>query len=433
MRMCMKSNSIEEIKKEVLKRVKPGEEEIKRVTETAKILVERIEKAAGRSVILVGSVAKGTFLSRDRDIDIFIIYDTDMTESKLRKEVIRIGKNVFGGVEERYAQHPYVHAKYEDFEIDLVPAFRFSGRIKSSVDRTPEHVRFVLAHITEEIRDDILLLKQFAKGIGIYGAEAKVQGLSGYLCELFIIRFGSFEEFLKRSKNLEGVISFNDSQDGKKKEPLIFIDPVDPNRNVASSLSAENLELLKSAAEGFLREPGLNFFFPNEPRLDERYPQDRLFAVDLSDAIELRIEDIYFPQLRKTSTSIARVLEEFGVEKSAIYCDGKRAMLFFLLRNKKLDEIIKHKGPPTEMAENTRDFINRWGEERCYTQDGRIYATIKRDAATPEEVLKAAMPGIGVGKGLRKEGVRILKDLPEDIAVRSFLIKNFSGKKPWEF
>lgn len=155
--------------------------------------------------------------------------------------------------------------------------------------------------------------------------------------------------------------------------------------------------------------------------------------MDLSDAIELRIEDIYFPQLRKTSTSIARVLEEFGVEKSAIYCDGKRAMLFFLLRNKKLDEIIKHKGPPTEMAENTRDFINRWGEERCYTQDGRIYATIKRDAATPEEVLKAAMPGIGVGKGLRKEGVRILKDLPEDIAVRSFLIKNFSGKKPWEF
>jgi tRNA nucleotidyltransferase (CCA-adding enzyme) len=429
----MKSNSIEEIRKEVLKLVKPGEEETKRVTETAKNLVERIEKAAGRPTMLVGSVAKGTFLSSDRDIDIFVIYDTDMTESKLRKEVIVIGKKVFGRVEERYAQHPYVHARYEDFEIDLVPAFRFNGRIKSSVDRTPEHVRFVLAHMTEEIRDDILLLKQFAKGIGIYGAEARVQGLSGYLCELFIIRFGSFEEFLKRAKSLEGVISFNACQDRKKEGPLIFIDPVDPNRNVASSLSAENLGLLRSAAEEFLREPILSFFFPNEPRLDERYPRERLFAVDLSDAIELRIEDIYFPQLRKTSTSIARVLEEFGVEKSAIYCDGKRAMLFFLLKDKKLDETEKHKGPPIEMAENARDFINRWGEERCYVQDGRIYATIKRSVVTPGEVLNAAMPEIGVGKGLRKEGIRILDDIPDDIAVRLFLIRSFSGKKPWEF
>lgn len=426
----MKSSSIEEIKKEALKRIKPREEERRRIDKLCAELLDALNGITEGEALLAGSIAKDTFLSGDRDIDIFIVYDKEMSEKELRKEIRTLGRKIFGEVEERYAQHPYVHAIYKGFEIDLVPAFRFSGRVKSSVDRTPEHTKFVLQHTDEKKRDKIRILKQFAKGTGIYGAEARVQGLSGYLCELFIIRFGDFEAFLEKAKNLqEGeVISFNGSWK-KEKSALVFIDPVDNERNVAASLSLENLEFLRSAAREFLERPKITFFFPNEPSLGEKYPEDRIFAVDVSEAIELRIEDIYFPQLRKTANSIAKALEEFGVEKKAIYCERGRAILFFLLKKKKLNRIKEHTGPPLAMEQNVKEFIKKWGKERCYVKDGRLYARIEREAVTPEQVLQREK--IGVGKYMKREKIKAIERIPAETKV--FLIKHFSGKKPWEF
>ncbi len=424
----MKSSSIEEIKKEALKRIKPKEEERKRIDKLCAELLDILNGITEGEALLAGSIAKDTFLSGDRDIDLFIVYDKEMSEKEMKKEIRTIGRKIFGEIEERYAQHPYVHAIYKGFEIDLVPAFRFSGRVKSSVDRTPEHTKFVLQHTDEKKRDEIRILKQFAKGIGVYGAEARVQGLSGYLCELFIIRFGDFEAFLEKAKNLQEVISFNGSWK-KEKSALVFIDPVDNERNVAASLSPENLEFMRLATREFLEHPRITFFFPNEPSSDGKYPEDRIFAVDVSEAIELKIEDIYFPQLRKTANSIAKALEEFGVEKTAIYCERGRAILFFLLKKKKLDRIKEHAGPPLAMEQNAKEFIKKWGKERCYVKDGRLYARIEREAVTPEQVLQREK--IGVGKYMKREKIKALENIPAETKV--FLIKQFSGKKSWEF
>jgi len=426
----MSLNSFEEIKREVLNRIRPKpeeREEISRVCNELLAAINELVRGKGEA-LLAGSIAKDTFLSGDRDIDLFVVYDTDMSEREMKREVVELGKKMFEQIETRYAQHPYVHALYKGFEIDLVPAFRFSGKVKSSVDRTPEHTRFVLQHTDEKMRDEIRLLKQFAKGIGIYGAEARVQGLSGYLCELFIIRFGDFENFLKNAVELKENGVINGSWK-KEKSALVFIDPVDKNRNVAASLSKESFELLKTASREFLNSPSIKFFFPNPP-LNEHYPAERIFALDFSEAIDLRVEDIYFPQLRKSANSIAKALEEYGVEKSAIYCDGKRAILFFLLKKMALERTKEHVGPPLEMKQNAETFIKKWGEKSCYVKDGRIYARIERDAVTPEQTLKKA--NIGVGKYVKRGKIRAL-EINRDEEIRAFLIKQFSGKKPWEF
>jgi tRNA nucleotidyltransferase (CCA-adding enzyme) len=424
----MISNSIERIKDEVLRRIKPQESERIIIREICDDIIASLKKITDGEPVIAGSIAKDTFLSGDRDIDIFVLYDRDMSETEMRREIRGLGMRVFGTIEERYAQHPYAHATYRGFEVDLVPAFRFSGRIKSSVDRTPEHTKFVLQHTDERMRDEIRILKQFAKGIGVYGAEARVQGLSGYLCELLIIRFGGFETFLENVRDLgeDDVIGPDDLWEGER-SALVFIDPVDPRRNVAAALSQTSLGLLKLAASEFLNNPRMGFFFPNPP--NGGYPEDRILAVDVSETIDMRVEDIYFPQLRKTAESIARALEEYGVEKSAIYCDGKRAILFFLLKRRALESTKEHAGPPADMEKNAEEFLNKWGKERCYVRDGRLYARIERDAVTPEQTIEKAM--IGLGRQMDRKKMRILEEIPEE--TRSFLIREFSGKKPWEF
>ena len=46
-----------------------------------------------------------------------------------------------------------------------------------------------------------------------------------------------------------------------KKDPLVVIDPVDPNRNVAAALAPKNFAKLVNSCHAFLKEPSQKFFF----------------------------------------------------------------------------------------------------------------------------------------------------------------------------
>ena len=438
----------EKLKNEVLEKIKPKKEEKEQVTEVAKEIVSLVEREIGTigKCTVVGSIVKGTFLSNDRDVDIFVIFKNEMSTDKLRNEVQNIGKRVFGSFEEKYAQHPYIHAHYRGMEIDLVPAFEFKGRIKSSVDRTPEHTQFVLRRIRENegLKNEILLLKQFAKGINLYGAESKVQGFSGYLCELFIIRYQSLEGFLEAAKTFEKgtMLTLGESAKEKKRKewnqsPLIFVDPVDSRRNVASSLSEENIELLKEAASAFLKDPKITFFFPNEPPVYKKINTENLIAIDLSNAIKLRIEDIYFSQLRRAMNLIKKQLEEFGVEKSGIFCNGKRALIFFKLNKMELQRKIEHEGPPISMKAHAKKFIEKWGKERCYTKNMRVYTVVEREDTRAKRIIEKSFEFLKLGKGINNKKIEILEDIDlnikQDPELKKFLRKLLSNKRSWEF
>ena len=93
----------------------------------------------------------------------------------------------------RYAEHPYVHGIVKGVEVDVVPCYRLkdASRIKSAVDRTPFHHEWLKDRIKGK-ENEVRLLKGFLKANGLYGAEYKVRGFSGYLCELLIMFYGSF-------------------------------------------------------------------------------------------------------------------------------------------------------------------------------------------------------------------------------------------------
>lgn len=79
---------------------------------------------------------------------------------------------------------------------------------------------------------------------GTYGSEFKVGGFAGYLCELLILHYGTFEETLKAAINwkfghkidIEGYGTAD-----KFKDPLIVIDPTDEKRNVGAALRLDRM------------------------------------------------------------------------------------------------------------------------------------------------------------------------------------------------
>src|SRR5947199_259578 len=88
-------------------------------------------------------------------------------------------------------------------------------------------------------------------------------------------------------------------------EPLTVVDPVDPNRNVASAVSVEQLATFVHAAREYLESPSERFFFPR--------PLKPLSVSRLRAAVKRRgggllaisipapavTDDVLYPQLRK--------------------------------------------------------------------------------------------------------------------------------------
>ena len=67
---------------------------------------EMEKRGYGRNAILVGSVAKGTYL-KNPDIDIFLRFPKELKKEELKKLGIEIGKAVIPDGFAKYAEHPY--------------------------------------------------------------------------------------------------------------------------------------------------------------------------------------------------------------------------------------------------------------------------------------------------------------------------------------
>ncbi len=228
------------VEEKVLARIRPSAEEEARIERAVKDLLERLtgllrSKGWEAKPFLAGSVAKGTHLT-GTEIDLFVAFPPDLPRPELETRGLALGKILVTDATQRM----------------------------SAVDRTPLHVDYVLGRIKEGQADEIRLLKAWAEGVGVYGAEAKVMGFSGYLCELLVLKYGTFRAVLENSLAWrKGELIELDRPPGRAfPEPLVVVDPVDPNRNVASAVSVEQLATFAHAAREYLRAPSERFFFP---------------------------------------------------------------------------------------------------------------------------------------------------------------------------
>ncbi len=337
-----------------------------------------------------GSFAKDTFLRNDVDIDLFVLFDKGVKPEELELKFVPSIKRCLEARGFRtvikYATHPYVTVVVGNVEIDVVPAYYVSDprEIITAVDRTPFHTAYITSKLSEKEKDEVRLLKAFMKGVGVYGAEVRVRGFSGYLAELLIVRYGSFLSVLRESENwkpyktcidIEGY--YSNERDCLKRfrgAPLVVVDPVDPRRNAAASVSIRSLSLFRLCAKLFLECPSTRFFLrPNvvldEKRLDEVVSEvkrecfESLRGMFLVVHRVLRVsEDVVWGQLRRFERAIVNVLRSSRLRvlsiDSYLDSDSLRAYTFVEVY---LGSVKKHlhEGPPATELANAVKFIKK--------------------------------------------------------------------------
>jgi len=250
------------------------------------------------------------------------------------------------------------------------------------------------------------------KGIGYYGAEAKVQGFSGYLCELLIIRFGTFEDVLREASDwTKGAALELPDHPGKEfPEPLTFVDPVDCERNVASAVSTDALRMFILASRAYLAGPDAKFFYPAKPKKWQKARiakavGDRLenMTVVSFERLDL-IDDVLYPQLRKSLVSMTALLErsDFEVVGTAMSVEDEVTLLIELSSIRLPRERV-HRGPFVG-SPNEREFRAKWdhaGLSEPYKEGGRWYVVVERKHTRADALLKEGISSLTLGKDVK--------------------------------
>ncbi len=375
----------------VLRKIKPKVSDEVKLKEFARKTLEishQIAKKYNAKAMLAGSVTRGTWLPRKREFDVFILFPESLPEDKLEEYGLVIGKTVIkqlkGKFSVEYAQHPYASGKVEDVDIDIVPCYEVESaeKIKSAVDRTPFHVRYIEKNLPMNLSDDVRLLKQLLSANNMYGADSKTQGFSGYVCELLIIHYGGFLKTVNAvARWMPGEVI--DSEKHYKKEEhnhvrksfkgnsLILIDPTDRNRNTASALSAENFLKFKKLAWMFIAKPMEQYFFVKKEKSLTNSGLEKALSLRKTELILIRfkppkvVPDILWPQLRRFTERMANILEEtryeFKVLRSGCYSDEKDVAIVLLeMETFQLPPVQKRVGPSVFDFKDAKRFLEKY-------------------------------------------------------------------------
>jgi tRNA nucleotidyltransferase (CCA-adding enzyme) len=429
--MMTMENEVNQLAERILKKITPKKEEYAKIYALSCELEQKIKMACQQegitSIVRVeGSVAKDTWLSKNPDIDIFMRLPTSIPRKNLGDIGLRIAKKAAGKAKqlERFAEHPYLQIFTDGYRVDVVPCYDAKlGEWQSATDRTPFHTDYIRQHLSKEMRGEVRLLKKFMQGINVYGAEIKVGGFSGYLCELLIIKYGSFaatiSAFAKYNQQVE--IDIEKFYADRKKEvallfpePLVIVDPVDKGRNVASAVQPQKLYTFIGATRAFLKKPSEDYFYPPKPEVlsiaalkDEL--KNHCSAIVFLVIGELdAVPDVLWGQLYRSRRSLRTLLElnDFKVLKDAVWSNEKFQSVFILeIEQQVLPDIKKHLGPPLERETECEKYLTKYGENEMvvsgpYIEDGRWIVELRRKIIDATVLLKEKLADGGKSAGV---------------------------------
>lgn len=400
--------------------------------------------------VVVGSVAKGTHL-KDPDVDIFMRFPVSVTRDQLEKMGIAIGKTVLQDPVLKYAEHPYVRGRRGRIAIDLVPCYRIADSSKkmSAVDRTPFHTVYVNARASAHQKNEIRLLKRFFKGTGVYGADARIRGFSGYLCELLVLSLGDFRSVVTAMSGWSPgtTIIPPDASVGKKlgdaDSCLIVPDPVDSDRNVAAAMDRNSFAMSVIAARHYLEKPSITFFHPavRKPmslsqlkRIHESSGHGLLLVIlrrpDITD-------DNLYPQLVKAEKNIRALLEKYGFDvnrSTHMALDNLR--ILFELKNGSHPSYWLRDGP-YGWTPTAGSFISKHRKlgGGISIVDGMLYSEEKREFVRPEDLIRAKLMELSTGADIDRFKSESIIVAGEGVLVeenRGILSELLAPSFPWE-
>ncbi|MFA6888495.1 MAG: hypothetical protein WC254_03285 [Candidatus Woesearchaeota archaeon] len=353
-------------------------------------------------VMLGGSAAKGTFVKHDFDCDIFIrfMYDTykdkdisELLEKALKKAAIKH--------ERVHGSRDYFIGIWKNLHFEAIPVLFITNpaQAKNITDMSPLHVEWLNQHITEELRDQILLTKLFFKAQKIYGAESYMNGFSGHIVDILTTYYGTFKSLLEnaikwREKELINItphlITASDLNPDKITSAIIVIDPIQKERNAAAAVGFEQFYHLKNQAAEFLEAPSLSHFKRKPVKLADI--KNKGNTVIIIKALPLKGKlDTIGTKIYKVLEFIAEELQrnDFTVlEKGWDWPEDPdtEALLWIVVKEKELPIVKEQMGPPVKLQKDAVAFEEK--HKKTFFKDERVYALVKRKYITPLSFVK---------------------------------------------
>ena len=387
---------LKEILKETLEKIKPKEEDIKKINHIAKEF-SKILKENNIRFMFGGSFAKGTFLKDIEDIDVYLLMEKEEELEVLKEKLPKIFKDI----RILHGSRDYFQVDFKNITFEMVPTLNIKEveEAKNSTDLSKFHVEFVKSKIKKnpKLKDEILLFKYFLKQKGIYGAESYNRGVSGYLAEVLVINFGSFLNTLKffsKAKfpiNIglnEGIINKLKRQ-GKLNNFFNVLDPVYKERNLGMACSIEKISEL-------ILQSKLFFKTPNFEKIDKEKELFEFFKKLNKNYIILKLEfnkklkekylnsDIVGSKMKKISEKVINILKEYYEIYYWVFKYNKKEMKGYSLILINSKPKIKIKEGPKVFMDNVVDFLEKNKDSLFELKENRVFSLVYKEKEIKE-------------------------------------------------
>lgn len=321
-------------------------------------------------IIPVGSSQRQTYLPGKRDIDIFVRLDTadrSILEQFASQAIPALADSLKTTFELKYAENPYgvLHYPLPESEqfipIDIVVTIWVKQEQDldkilplSGMARTPFHMFYLQEHI-KGLEEEVRLFKYWARKKKLY----RQSGFTGFISELLVIIFGSFQSILEQADTIASLTyDFHGRplKSLRKKHssvPMILMDPVDPNRNAAAGihgvLGSFHMSRFTKLAHESLTQPATLW--------EEFILEGNLFnlAIEFKEGLSIKNDEEYYSRIIKILGLIFRALKDQEITVLDAVIDVPSSTLSFIT-----DTIgggsIKIKGPPSHLEEHAKKF-----------------------------------------------------------------------------
>lgn len=396
-------------------KVIPSKDEHKLVNSVASEVVQIVNEQAvrfGAKLIVGGSVRKGTWLPGIHDIDCFLKFNyikyKDKGES-LSEVAQKILSKSFKRVKRLHGSRDYFQIKYRGFEIEIIPVLDISKpcMMANITDVSPLHFNWLAKKTrSNNLEVDARLAKKFCRGIGVYGAESFIRGLSGHVIEILTVHYGGFTNFIKAICRWGNRVSIDPQghyidekqmmllmNSSKLVSPLLVVDPIQPERNASAILSQEKFDLLKRKAKLFVKNPSISFFEEKRITLNQlkaKKTKNRLIIFCARPDKTVTI-DVAGCKILKQFEYIERMLTNFDfriVKKDWFWDKENDALLWFYIDPKILSQTFRHGGPPAKLEPHATAFRKQWKKFDVKASQGKLYVDFPRKVRTVDDLLK---------------------------------------------
>lgn len=349
-----------------------------------------------------GSVAKGTFLKDDFDVDLFVKFDYSYNDKDISGMLEGILK---GYIPDRlHGSRDYFQIKKDSLNYEIVPVLDVKDpeRALNVTDMSPMHVDWVKKNIKKGQEDDIRLAKKFCKVIGAYGAESYIRGFSGHVIDILVIHYKGFINLLKESAKWKAPVVVDTERHYKNKMdilfsinrskiegPMIVVDPLLKSRNAASALSYEKFALFKKKAAAFLKKPEIKYFIPEETgkaHLKKKFKSIYIITLEAKEGKK----DVVGSSILRAFTLMKAGLEKkgFKIKQSGWEWNNKKHVLFwFVFKDSLLPQTKIMQGPPLSMEEHAKVFRKKYRD--CKIRANKLYASVKNEFRKPKDAIEA--------------------------------------------